>query len=155
MTAVLKKYLMIFLVSMVPVAELRGAIPRGIAQDLKPALVWLVCVIGNMIPVPFIMLFIRAIFKWMKKHGGWMEKIVIKMEHKAERGAEMFYKYELLGLFILVAIPLPGTGAWTGALVAAMLRLRMKAAVPAIFFGVCVAGIAMLAISCGVSFVVS
>jgi len=151
----LKDYIYIFFMSMVPVLELRAAIPVGVARDLQPFFVWLTCVVGNMVPVPFIMLFIAAIFRWMKKHGGTMEKIVDKMEQKAEKGAQMVYRYELLGLFILVAIPLPGTGAWTGALVAAMLRIRLKTALPVILAGVIVAGLAMLALSCGVSYVVN
>lgn len=87
----------------------------------------------------------------MKRRGGFAANIVHRMETKAAKGAELFYKYEVLGLFILVAIPLPGTGAWTGALVAAMLRLRMKVAIPAVGLGVCAAGIAVLALSYGVS----
>lgn len=78
-----------------------------------------------------------------------MHRIAQRMKQKADKGAEMFYRYELLGLCILVAIPLPGTGAWTGALVAAMLQLRMKDAIPAIFLGVCIAGVVVLSLSCG------
>ncbi len=147
----LREYGMVFLISMTPLAELRGAIPVGIAMGLSPWLVWLVSVIGNMVPVPFILLCIREIFRWMKRRGGFAANIVHRMEVKAAKGAELFYKYEVLGLFILVAIPLPGTGAWTGALVAAMLRLRMKVAIPAVGLGVCAAGIAVLALSYGVS----
>lgn len=146
----LKRYLTLLLLSMVPVVELRGAIPTGIVWGLDPAAVYLVSVIGNMIPVPFILLCIRRIFSWMRKHGGKLEKIVLFMEQKADKNAEMLYKYKLLGLFILVAIPLPGTGAWTGALVAAMLRLRIKIATVVIFLGVLAAGIAVLALSCGI-----
>lgn len=146
----LKSYATVFLISMVPVAELRGAIPAGIAIGLRPVTVLIVSVMGNMLPVPFIILFIRKIFLWMKRQKGVLLRIVEFCEEKASRGAELFYKYELLGLFILVAIPLPGTGAWTGALVAAMLNLRLKVSVPAIFLGVCVAGAIMLTLSCGV-----
>ena len=77
------------------------------------------------------------------------------MERKADRGAELFYRYELLGLCLLVAVPLPGTGAWTGALVAAMLRLRMKNAVPVIAVGVCLAGVLVLMLSHGISILVT
>lgn len=140
---------------MVPVVELRGAIPVGIAMGISPGAAWLVSVAGNMVPVPFIILFIRKIFVWMKQRGGTMSRVVSRMEGKADRGADLFYRYELLGLCILVAIPLPGTGAWTGALVAAMLRLRMRSAVPAIGLGVCIAGAIMLTLSCGVEFIVS
>lgn len=145
----------LFFLSMVPVVELRGAIPVGIAMGISPGAAWLVSVAGNMVPVPFIILFIRKIFVWMKQRGGTMSRVVSRMEGKADRGADLFYRYELLGLCILVAIPLPGTGAWTGALVAAMLRLRMRSAVPAIGLGVCIAGAIMLTLSCGVEFIVS
>ena len=87
----------------------------------------------------------------MKRHGGKLAAIVSKMEAKAARGAQLFYKYELLGLYILVAIPLPGTGAWTGSLVAAMLNLRMRSAVPMIIAGVVTAGLIMLGVTYGVS----
>jgi len=147
MVEMLKKYGIIFLISMIPVVELRGAIPVGIGMGLPLAAVFLVSVIGNIVPVPFIILFIRQIFKWMKQAGGFWERLVLKLEAKADKAASLFYKYELLGLYILVAIPLPGTGAWTGALVAAMLRLRLKTAVPVIAAGVFTAGLIMLALS--------
>lgn len=150
----LQQCLMTFFMSMVPVVELRGAIPMGIAMDLNPVLVWLICVIGNMVPVPFILLCIRSIFKWMKKRKGFLQRIVTKMEQKAEKSAQMIYKYELLGLFLLVAVPLPGTGAWTGALVAAMLRMRMKSSILMITLGVCTAGVIVLMLSCGVDAVI-
>jgi len=142
-----KKICLLFLISMIPIVELRGAIPIGVGWGLPLWLVYIVCVVGNMVPVPFIILFIRKIFEWMKKRGGWMESLVLKMEEKAEKGAKLFYKYELLGLFILVAIPLPGTGAWTGALVAAMLEIRIKTAVPVIAAGVATAGLVMMILS--------
>lgn len=146
-----KTYGMVFLLSMAPVSELRGAIPAGIAMDINPFILLPLCVLGNVLPVPFIILCIRKIFSIMKKWGGIASKIVEYCEHKADKAAKMFYKYELLGLFILVAIPLPGTGAWTGALVAAMLRIRLKTAFPVISLGVLAAGIIMLILSCGVS----
>lgn len=149
----MQNYIMLFALSMVPVVELRGAIPAGIAMGISPTITWLICVVGNMVPVPFIILFIRAIFEWMKKRGGFLCRIVKRMEEKADKNSALFYRYELLGLCILVAIPLPGTGAWTGALVAAMLRLRMHSAIPAIGIGVCIAGVIMLVLSCGVDFV--
>ena len=155
MTEIIKDYGIVFLVSMAPLAELRGAIPLGIAMGLDPWGVWLASVLGNMVPVPFIILFIRQIFRWMKERGGRLAALVERMERKADRGAELFYRYELLGLCLLVAVPLPGTGAWTGALVAAMLRLRMKNAVPAIAVGVCLAGVLVLMLSHGISILVT
>lgn len=131
------KILMTFLLSMVPVIELRGAIP--IATEVHGLNFWIaiaVSVIGNMLPVPFIIVFIRKIFDWMRKHMPKLNGLVTKMEQKAEKQKQTVLKYEFWGLFILVAIPLPGTGAWTGALVAAMMDMQLKRAVPAIFLGV-------------------
>ena len=151
MSETIRQYLMVLLTAMIPVAELRAAVPAGIAMDLQPWRVLAVSVVGNLIPVPFIILFIRRILLWLKKWGGAAKKAALWAEQKADRAAELFYRYELLGLFILVAIPLPGTGAWTGALVAAMLRVRMKAALPVIAAGVLAAGVIVLCLSCGVS----
>ncbi len=143
--------LWVLFVAMLPVVELRGAIPVGVSMGLSPWVSMIVAVIGNLIPVPFIILFIRRIFEWMRTKSRKFEKFVCKMEKKAESKAKLIYKYEILGLFILVAIPLPGTGAWTGALVAAILNLRLKAAFMAIAGGVLVAGIIIMLLSVGVS----
>ena len=145
------KYLTVFGMSMIPVVELRGSIPWGVTQGLPLWAVLAVSVIGNMVPVPFIILFIRPLFNWMKKKSKWMAKIVEKLETRAKNKHELIVKYQMLGLFILVAIPLPGTGAWTGALVASLFDLRLKNAVPVIFLGVTVAGIVMSVISYGIT----
>lgn len=125
-----------FLVSMVPIIELRGAIPIGVGYGLDYWVVVLVAVIGNIIPVPFIILFIRKIFELMRKWSKKLDGIVTKLEKRAESKSDVVQKYAFWGLFVLVAIPLPGTGAWTGALVAAMLDMRLKRAFPAIALGV-------------------
>jgi len=138
------------LLSMAPISELRGAIPMGIGFGLQPALVYAVCVVCNMIPVPFIIVFIRKILHIMKGWGGFFGKAAKWVEKKAHKHMNIYYKYAVLGLYIFVAIPLPGTGAWTGALIAAFLDLRLKNAVPAIGAGVATAGIIMLALSLGV-----
>ena len=137
--------------SMVPVVELRGAIPIGVGLDLPLWVAIAVSVIGNMIPVPFIILFIRQIFKWMRKVNSTFARIVDKMEEKANKHRDKVTKYGFWGLFILVAIPLPGTGAWTGALVAAMMDLRLKTALPAIFLGVLGAAIIVSVVTYGVA----
>lgn len=134
------EYLITFLISMVPVIELRGAIPFAIAKDIAPWMAFLLSVAGNLIPVPFILLFIRGIFKWMKKYEK-LGKIVTKLENRAESKSETIRKYELVGLCLLVAIPLPGTGAWTGALVAALMKMRIRRALPTIIVGVIIAGL--------------
>lgn len=142
--------LMTFLIAMVPVLELRGAIPLGVYNglDVGPALA--AAIAGNLVPVPFIIIFIRKIFKWMQNKSERLAGIVKKFEEKADRRKEQVLKYEFWGLMILVAIPLPGTGAWTGALVAAMLDMQLKRAFPAIALGVIVAGIIVTIATYGV-----
>lgn len=145
------KIILTLLWAMVPVVELRGAIPIGVGVGLPLWISILVSIIGNMLPVPFIILFIRQIFKWMRKVNKTFARIVDKMEEKANKHRDKVTRYGFWGLFILVAIPLPGTGAWTGALVAAMMDLRLKTALPAIFFGVVGAAVIVSIITYGVS----
>lgn len=147
---VIISYLKVLFVSAVPILELRGAIPYGVTTQNLPLLnVLIASIIGNMLPVPIIILFVRPVFEWMRKKNKWMRRIVEKMEAKAANKSEIIRKYEMLGLFILVAIPLPGTGAWTGSLVAAMLDMRIKHAVPMIFLGVVAAGVVISIITFG------
>lgn len=141
--------LITFLISMVPVIELRGAIPYGIAQGLSPWVAYGVSVLGNLLPVPPIMLLIRRIFNWLRDTKLFGSKIVW-LEQRAHIKGEVVRKYRLLGLVLLVAIPLPGTGAWTGALVADVLDIRMQAAIPAILLGLLIAGGITTAVTCGV-----
>lgn len=141
--------LITFIVSMVPVIELRGAIPIGVGLGMSPLAALCVSIAGNLIPVPFIILFIRKIFQWMRHHMPRLEKLVSRMEEKANKHRDMVTKWEFWGLLILVAIPLPGTGAWTGALVAALMDLRLKKAFPAIFVGVIIAGLIVTGITYG------
>ena len=141
--------LLTFLTAMVPVLELRGAIPVGVAAGLTPAEACAASVLGNMVPVPFILLLIRRIFDWLRRTKFFGPKIQ-RLEQRAHLKGRLVRKYRLLGLVILVAIPLPGTGAWTGALVAAVLDIRMRHAVPAIFLGVLIAGVIVTAVTVGV-----
>lgn len=134
------KIIMTLVISMVPVIELRGAIPIAIANGLDFTTAILVSFIGNLIPVPFIIIFIRKIFAWMRNLSPKLNSLVTKLEERAEKKSDVVLKYAFWGLFVLVAIPLPGTGAWTGALVAAMLNMRLKSAFPAIALGVVGAG---------------
>ena len=136
-------------VSMMPILELRAAIPFGLAMGLPAGLVFIVSVIGNMIPVPAIILFIRSIFRFLRKHPWWVDKIS-SLEQRAHLKGRMVQKYRIPGLILLVAIPLPGTGAWTGSLVAALLDIRVQSALPAILLGVMIAGGIMTAASCGI-----
>ena len=136
-------------VAMLPILELRGAIPFGVGLGLSPWQAMAAAVIGNMIPVPFIILFIRRIFAWLRRHFPRLDGTVTRLEDRAHLKGETVKKYKYLGLCIFVAIPLPGTGAWTGALIAAVLDMRLKQAVPAIFLGVAIAGILITGITYG------
>ena len=135
-SSTLGKVIYTFLISMVPVIELRGAIPTGVASGLNIWVAIALSVLGNLVPVPFIILFIRKIFALMRKWSTKLNGLVTKLEDRAAKKSDVVQKYAFWGLFILVAIPLPGTGAWTGALVAAMLDMRLKKAFPAIALGV-------------------
>ena len=135
--------------AMVPVLELRGAIPVGVAAGLHPAVACAAAIAGNMVPVPFIMLLIRRIFDWLRGTAFFGPKIDW-LEKRAHLKGRLVRKYRLPGLIILVGIPLPGTGAWTGALVAALLDIRLRHAIPAIFAGVIIAATITLAVTMGV-----
>ncbi len=143
--------IMTFLISMVPVLELRAAIPLGVINGLDIWAALIVAIIGNLVPVPFIIIFIRKIFKWMQSKSERLARLVKKFEDKANARKDKVLKYEFWGLMVLVAVPLPGTGAWTGALVAAMLDMQLKRAFPAIFVGVIVAGIIVTTATYGVT----
>ncbi len=142
--------LMTFLISMVPVLELRGAIPLGVYNGLDVGTALVVAILGNLVPVPFIIIFIRKIFKWMQEKSERLARLVHKFEEKADKRKDQVLKYEFWGLMVLVAVPLPGTGAWTGALVAAMLDMQLKRAMPAITVGVITAGIIVTIATYGV-----
>ena len=137
------------LMAMVPVIELRGAIPFGVAAGISVKQALVCAIIGNLIPIPFILLFLRRVFVWMRKISPGFENLVEKLELRAKRKKGIVDKYEIIGLIILVAIPLPGTGAWTGALVATVLDIRMRRALPAITIGVIIAGILVSVITYG------
>ena len=139
------------LVSMIPVVELRGGLPVGVALGLPPWQALLASIIGNMIPLPFIVVYIRRVFKWMRRGMPRFNGVVDTIEKKAHLGGRKVTKYKYLGLMILVAIPLPGTGGWTGALAAAFLDMPLRKALPSILAGVCVAGAIVLFITYGVT----
>lgn len=144
------EFLLTLLVSMIPVVELRGGIPFGVAAGLPVWAAYLAAVIGNLLPVPFIVVYIRRIFLFMRQHMPRLNSLVDRMEQKAHLKSASVTKYQYLGLAIFVAIPLPGTGAWTGALVAAFLDMRLKKAMPSIAGGVLSAGLIISILSYGV-----
>ncbi|AVM47957.1 small multidrug export protein [Mogibacterium diversum] len=141
-----------FLMAMVPIIELRGAIPYGAGIAGLP--IWqaaLIAVLGNLLPVPFLVVFTRDVFALMRKKSDKLNSIVLRMERKADKNKDVVLRYEFWGLMILVAIPLPGTGAWTGALVAAMMDMQLKRAFPAIALGVVVAAFIVTWVTYGAS----
>ena len=147
--SLLYKLIITFLVSMVPIIELRGGVPIATGMGVEWYIALPVAIIGNIIPAPFIIIFIKKIFAWMSKRKGILARIVVKMEQKAYSKKDTIEKYGPWGLWLFVAIPLPGTGAWTGALIAAMMGISLKKAFPAIAVGVVTAGIVMSFISYG------
>lgn len=152
--SLLLKYLIVLGMAALPILELRGSVPWGVANDLHLLPVLCVSIIGNMLPVPLIILFLRKVLAWMKRKSTWLRSIAEKIEARGRLKGGILVKYETLGLFLLVAIPLPGTGAWTGSLVAAMFDLRMKNALPAIFLGVVTAGVITTLLSYGVDMLI-
>ena len=148
--SVLGKLAMTFVMAMVPVVELRGASPLGVAAGLPPAVAAVTAMAGNLMPVPCILLLLRRVFALMRK-SPWLGPKVDRLERRAHLKGRKVRKYRTLGLVLLVAIPLPGTGAWTGALVADVLDIRMRTALPAIAAGVVIAGCITTAVTCGVA----
>lgn len=138
-----------FLVSLFPVLELRGGMIAARALNINFIQAFIVCYLGNMIPIPFILLFIRKLFALMRKVK-FFGKIVDKLEARADKKKDVIVKYQEWGLLIFVAIPLPGTGGWTGALIAALMDLRMRKCLPIIGIGVFIAGLIMSLITYGI-----
>ena len=134
------KLLGVGLIAMIHIIELRGAIPVAYAIGMDWPVTLIVAIFCNMLPIPIILLFLDAVFNFMKKHH-ILIKLVEKMEQKARKNKDKVMKYAFWGLVIFVAIPLPGTGAWTGALVASVMKMNRKKALLSIFLGVVTAAI--------------
>ena len=143
------KFLTVFFVSMLPLAELRVAVPLAVGMKLPLVASYIICIIGNIIPIPFILLFIKKIFEFMKKHN-IMKKLVYKLEDRAAKKSSGVEKGEFIFLLLFVGIPLPGTGAWTGSLIASLLEFDIKKASLAILIGIILAAIIMDIVSYGV-----
>ena len=145
--------LVVFIISLFPILELRGGL---IAASLLHIDMWKaipICIVGNILPIPFILLFIEKIFELLKNTK--LVKMINKLEQKAEKGAEKIMKHKRWGLLLFVGIPLPGTGAWTGSLVAALFHFKLKDACVAILGGIVLATVIMCFISYGIPFLVS
>ena len=150
MDPMIKGYIIVFLVSMVPLIELRGAIPYAIVYGLPVLQSYIIAIIGNMIPVPFIIGFARRVLIVLRRKYRSLNSIILRIQNRAKDKGQIIRDYEMAGLVILVAIPLPGTGAWTGALAAALMKLDMKYAVISIAAGVLIAALIVMGITYGV-----
>lgn len=151
LAGVLSKKLIIFIISMIPILELRGGLlaasPAFLDVPILEAIP--ICIIGNIIPIPFILLLIRRVLEIMKKIG-ITKKFALWLENKADKNKGQIEKYGFWGLVLFVGIPLPGTGAWTGCLIAALLRMKFGKAFFAALLGICMATVIMSIVSYGV-----
>ena len=145
----ISRELIIFIISMIPILELRGGLLAASLLKVSAAQAIPICILGNIIPIPFILLFIRQIFKVLKKtklfHG-----LIVKLENRAMGKSDQIKRYEFLGLLLFVGIPRPGTGAWTGSLIASLLEVDIKKSSIAIFCGLIMATVIMYVVSYGI-----
>ena len=140
--------LVVFIISLLPVLELRGGMIAARLMEMDFLKAFLICYVGNMLPIPFIILFIRKIFAFLRRFK-FFANIIERLEKKTDKNKDKVLKYEAWGLLLFVAIPLPGTGGWTGALMAALLDIRMKKSLPIIAIGVLIAGFIMSGLTYG------
>ena len=140
--------LTVFLISLMPVLEIRGGMIAARLLEMDFLKAFAICYVGNMLPIPFIILFIRKIFEFLRRFK-FFERIIVKLEKKTEKNKDKVMRYEAWGLLLFVAIPLPGTGGWTGALMAALLDIRIKRSLPIIAIGVLIAGFIMSGLTYG------
>jgi uncharacterized membrane protein len=143
------KELAVFIISMMPILELRGGLIASALLKMQFLPAFIICFIGNILPIPIVLIFINKVFNWIKR---WpkVSKMIDKLEKRSLSKADQIKKYEFWGLVIFVGIPLPGTGAWTGALIASVLNMDKKKAFLAITLGVLIAGIIMSILSFGI-----
>ncbi len=141
--------LTIFIISLFPILEIRGGMIAARILEVDFLKAFAICYAGNMLPIPFILLFIRSILQFLRRFK-FMNRIVDRLEAKGEKNREKVLRYKAWGLLAFVAIPIPGTGGWTGALIAALLDLRMKKALPIIAIGVFIAGLIMSLLTYGI-----
>ena len=141
--------LVAFVISLFPILECRGGMIAARLMEIPFVTAFLLCYIGNMLPIPFIILFIRKIFDFLRRFK-FFEKIITKLEAKTAKNKDKVLRYKSWGLLLFVAIPLPGTGGWTGALMAALLDIPFKRALPVITLGVLIAGFIMSGLTYGI-----
>ena len=144
------KELMVFIISLCPILELRGGLIAATLLGVKPVVAYIVSIIGNTLPVPFILLFITKVIDWMEKSKvKWMKRVAKWLRNKAHKNKEKIEKYGYLGLVLFVGIPLPGTGAWTGCLVASVFDMDRRKSFLAVMTGIIMASIIMMILSYG------
>ncbi len=141
--------LVAFVISLCPILECRGGMIAARIMEIPFIKAFIICCVGNLLPIPFIILFIRKIFDFLRRFS-FFEKIITKLEAKTEKNKEKVLRYKSWGLLLFVAIPLPGTGGWTGALMAALLDIRIKRSLPIIALGVIIAGFIMSGLTYGI-----
>lgn len=144
----ISKELIIFIISMIPILELRGGLLAAFMLKVPITTAIPICIVGNIIPVPFILLFIKKIFSLLRDVPG-IGKLIVKLENRATKKSEGIKKGEFIGLMLFVGIPLPGTGAWTGSLIAALLEMDFKKAILATFLGIIMATVIVSILSYG------
>ena len=144
----ISKELIVFIISVIPILELRGSLIAAGFLKMKFLSTYVIAVIGNMLPIPFILVFIDKIFVYLKKTP--LRNFIIRLENRAVSKSDIIKKYGKFGLFLFVAIPLPGTGAWTGSLAAVLMRMKFRDSILPIFLGVLTAGLIMSLISFGI-----
>lgn len=137
------------IISALPIIELRGGIPFAVAMGLEWYEAMMLAIIGNIVPIPFVILLIKPVLNFLRKRKCF-EPIVRWQERKMEKHSKKVAKYSMLGLFMFVAIPIPGTGAWTGAMVADFLNIKTSDAIVSIFFGVLCASVLVTVASMGI-----
>ncbi len=144
----ISREMVIFIISMIPILELRGGLIAASLLQVPITAAVPICIIGNVIPVPFILLFIRQIFKWFR-NVPFIGGIIRRLEKRAMSKSDSIKQYEFWGLVFFVGVPLPGTGAWTGSLIAALLEVDFKKAILAVLLGIAIATVIMSIVSYG------
>ena len=145
----ISREMVIFIISTIPILELRGGLLAASLLKVSAAKAIPICIIGNIIPIPFILLFVRQIFKLMKKTKIF-RGLIERLEKRAMGKSDQIKRYEFLGLLLFVGVPLPGTGAWTGSLIASLLEVDIKKSSVAIFCGLIMATVIMYVVSYGI-----
>ena len=151
---VVSKEMIVFIISMMPVLELRGGLLAASILNVPYIKALIICVVGNLLPIPFVLFFIEKIVMALEKFGP-TKRIAMMLRNKVEKNREAIEKYDFWGLVLFVGIPLPGTGAWTGSLIASLLNIKFKKAFPAVILGLIMATVIMCLLSYGIPWIIA